>query len=170
MAASKTEEMPAMTVQPQKEHQWLRKFAGEWGFQGEAAMGPGKPPVTWEGTVSVRSIAGVWVVQEWEGEEPDGSRGISITTLGFDPQKRRFVGTFIGTMVTHLWVYEGTLDAAERVLTLEAEGAGMMDEAKMAKYRDVYELESDDHRTLTSYVLGDDGDWQQMMRAHYRRR
>lgn len=39
----------------------------------------------------------------------------------------------------------------------------------MGKYRDVIELVSDDHRTLTSHVLGDDGTWRKFMTAHYRR-
>jgi hypothetical protein len=72
-------------------------------------------------------------------------------------------------MMTHLWVYDGSLDAAERVLTLGAEGPSMADHTRLAKYRDVITLESDDHRVLTSHVLDDDGKWQQFMTAHYRR-
>ena len=37
-----------------------------------------------------------------------------IMTLGYDPQKKRFVGTLIGSMMTHLWVYDGALDAGRR--------------------------------------------------------
>ena len=91
-------------------------------------------------------------------------------TLGYDPQRRRFVGTFIGSMMTHLWVYDGVLDAAEKVLTLDTEGPDMAVEGKIAKYKDVIEFKSDDHRVLTSHVLGDDGKWHGFMTAHYRRR
>lgn len=38
-----------------------------------------------------------------------------------------------------------------------------------ARYRDVIELVSDDHRTLTSYVLGGDGQWHRFMTFDYRR-
>jgi hypothetical protein len=48
-------------------------------------------------------------------------------------------------MMTHLWVYAGVLDAAERVLTLNAEGPHMAAEGQMAKYKDAIELTSDDH-------------------------
>jgi hypothetical protein len=38
------------------------------------------------------------------------------------------------------------------------------------RYQDVIELKSDDHRTLTSHMQGEDGTWQPFMTAHYRRR
>jgi hypothetical protein len=39
----------------------------------------------------------------------------------------------------------------------------------MAKYKDVIEFKSDDHRVLTSHMLGDDGEWHGLMVANYRR-
>ena len=45
-----------------------------------------------------------------------------MMSLGFDPQKGRFVGTFIGSMMTHLWIYDGALDASGQALILDAEG------------------------------------------------
>ena len=43
-------------------------------------------------------------------------------------------------------------------------------DGKMAQYRDVIEIKGDDHRVVTSHVLGDDGRWNGFMTAHYRRR
>jgi Protein of unknown function (DUF1579) len=160
------------TTAPQKEHQWLQKLVGEWTSEAEAAMEPGKPPETFKGTESVRSLGGLWVLAEGQGEMPGtGGTATTMMTLGYDPQKQRYVGTWIGSMMTHLWVYDGALDAAERVLTLEAEGPSMAaPEAKMAKYRDVIEFKNPDHRVLTSHMLGDDGTWHKFMTAHYRRK
>ncbi len=74
-------------------------------------------------------------------------------------------------MMNYLWVYEGgALDADEKMLTLEAEGPSMADDGKMAKYKDVIEFKSDDYRVMTSYVMKDDGQWQQFMTTDYRRR
>jgi hypothetical protein len=91
-------------------------------------------------------------------------------TLGYDPTKKKYVGTFIGSMMTYLWVYEGELDASGKKLVLNAEGPHFVEAGKMAKYRDTIEFLSDDHRTLTSHMLGDDGQWNHFMTAHYRRK
>jgi hypothetical protein len=156
-------------VQPRKEHAWLQRIVGEWTYEGECLMGPDQPPMKSTGSESVRSLGGLWVVGEGRGEMPDGGPATTIITLGYDPQKARFVGTFVGSMMTNLWVYDGELDAAERVLTLEADGPTFTDPNATAKYRDVVELVSDDHRILRSLVLGENGEWHQFMTAHYRR-
>jgi hypothetical protein len=93
----------------------------------------------------------------------------TIMTLGYDPQNERFVGTFIASMMTHMWRYNGSLDATEKILTLETEGPSMTDPKKMSKYKDVIEIQSDSHRVLSSHVQDDNGHWRQFMTAHYRR-
>ncbi len=164
-----TETKPAMKKpEPQKEHEWLSQLVGEWTFEGEASMGPDTPAEKFKGTERVRSIGGLWFLAEGEGEVPDGGLATTMATLGFDPQKNRFVGTFIGSMMTNLWIYDGALDATGKVLTLDTEGPGMSGEG-LAKYRDVIEIESDDRRSMSSQVQGEDGQWTRFMTMTYRR-
>ena len=155
-------------VEPYKEHHWLQKLVGEWTYETEVKMGPDQPPEKATGTESVRSLGELWILAEGQGEMC-GADATTIITLGYDPQKQRYVGTWIGSMMSYLWLYDGELDAAKKVLTLNSDGPDMTVEGKMAKYRDVIEFESDDHRVMTSYVLGDDGQWQRFMTANYRR-
>jgi Protein of unknown function (DUF1579) len=159
-----------MHAEPQKEHHWLHKLVGEWTTEAEGVMGPDKPPETFKGTESARSIGGVWVVCEGRGEMPGGGTAMTIMTLGYDPAKKRFVGTFIGSMMANMWVYDGQLDAAGKVLTLDTEGPDFSQEGKTTKYKDAIEFKSDDHRVLTSQMLGGDGKWHPFMTAHYRRK
>lgn len=158
-----------MEAKPQQEHQWLEKLVGEWTLEGSCNVEPDKPPVKSTGTDSVRSIGGLWVLCEGRGEMPGCGTMTSIMTLGYDPARKRFVGTFIASMMAYLWLYEGSLDATGKVLTLDAEGPSFAGDGKMAKYQDIIEWKSDDHRTLSSQVLGDDGKWNHFMTAHYRR-
>jgi len=159
-----------MQAEPHKEHQWLSKLVGDWIYETDCSMGPGQPPAKSKGSETVRSLGGLWVLCEGQGEMPGCGPAITLMTLGYDPQRKRYVGTWIGSMMTYLWVYDGELDAAGRVLTLNAEGPNMAAEGKMAKYRDVIEFKSEDHRTLTSHMLSDDGKWHQFMTANYQRK
>lgn len=160
-----------MNEEPRKEHHWLQKLVGEWSVEMEPPEGSGEPPAKQEGTETVRSIGGLWTVGDGRGTMPGGGEMTSVMTLGYDPQRGKFRGTFIASMMTFLWVYEGSLDAAGRVLTLDTEGPSM-DPASggMAQYQDVIEFLSDDHRTLTGRIKMPDGNWVQFMRAHYRRK
>ena len=159
-----------MQVEPQKEHRWLQQLVGEWTYEAVAPAQPGKPPQRWAGTEQVRALGGLWVQLEGQGPMPGGGQATTVMTLGFDPQRGRYVGTWIGSMMTHLWLYDGELDASGRVLTLASEGPSMAGDGKMARYRDVIELKGDDERTLTGLVQGDAGTWQQLMSVTYRRR
>ena len=160
-----------MKVEPQKEHRWLQKLVGEWVMQAEAATEPGKPLATpWVETF--RSLHGVGVVGAGRGEMPEGGgQATTIMTLGYDTRRRRYVGTWVGSMMDHLWVYDGELDAAGRVLTLHTEGPNFADGGKtMTKFKDIIEFKADDHRTLTAEMLGPDGKWSVFMTSSYRRK
>ncbi len=158
-----------MTTEPQKEHEWLQQLVGAWACESECVMEPGKAPQKFKGSETVRSLGGLWVLLEGRGEMPGGGMATMLMTLGYDPRTKRYVGTWVGSMMTHLWLYDGSLDPEGRVLTLNAEGPSCADEGKITKYQDVIEIKSRDHRVLTSRMLGDDGDWHQFMTAHYRR-
>jgi len=94
-----------------------------------------------------------------------------MMTLGYDAEKGGYVGTWVGSMMSHLWFYErGTLDAAKKVLTLESEGPSFTGESKTSRYRDAMELLDADRRAVASEVLGSDGKWQRFMICNYRRR
>ncbi|MDO9412139.1 MAG: DUF1579 domain-containing protein [Pseudolabrys sp.] len=149
-------------IEPQAQHAWLQKLVGEWTYEvgGEEKM---------SGKEIIRPLGPFWIVGESEFTMPGGGQGSARITVGFDPQKGRFVGTWVGSMMTYLWVYDGELDASGRVLTLAADGPSMTGDGKTASYEDIIEMVSDDHRLFRARVRGEDGEWQPMMSADYRR-
>ncbi len=155
--------------EPGKEHQWLHKLIGDWTFETECSMGPDQPPMKSTGKETVRSLGGLWTVGEGENEMPGAGTSQSVMTLGYDPQLKQFVGSFVAGCMTHLWPYNGTLDAGEKVLTLDSEGPSFADDGTMTKYQDIIEFLSDDIRTLSSQYLGPDGKWVPFMKARYQR-
>jgi len=158
-----------MNPEPQKEHIWLRKFLGDWTFDAEMPDG-GKESENCSGSESVRALSDLWILGEGIGKMPGGGTANTLLTLGFDIQKKRFVGTWVGSMMTNLWVYDGYLDEGSNTLTLESEGPSMSQPGKSARYRDIFEFKSDDHRILRAETLGEDGKWTQFMATHYRRK
>ena len=157
-----------MTTDPQAEHRWLQQLVGTWRYEVAAREASGAAPVVETGTEEVRMLGGLWLLCEARNDAPaDGAS--SVMTLGFDPARGRVVGSFVASMMAYLWVYEGALDAAAGALTLDAEGPGMHDDGRMARYRDVIALDGRERRTLTSHVLRDDGSWEAFMTMRYER-
>jgi hypothetical protein len=62
-----------MMIEPQKEHQWLKKLVGEWTCESDCSMGPGKPSEKFKGTESVRSLGGLWILAEGRARCPAGA-------------------------------------------------------------------------------------------------
>ncbi len=170
METTQSQQDATMHAEPQKQHQWLQKLVGEWTYETEVTMGSEQPAEKSTGTERVRSLGGLWIVAEGQGEMPGCGTAATLMTIGYDPQRQQYIGTWIGSMMTYLWLYEGELDAGETILTLNSEGPAMTSDKKLAKYKDAIEFKSDDHRVMTSHVLGDDGQWQHFMTAHYWRK
>jgi hypothetical protein len=170
MGDNERKEGCGMREEPQLQHRWLQKLIGDWTFEGEAKIEPDKPPERFRGTESVRSLGGLWILAEGQGEMPGGGAATTLMTLGYDPNGNRYVGTFVASMMTHLWVYEGALDATGEELVLDTEGPGTGAGAKRARFQDVIQIKTDDLRTLKSRTLGEDGQWHVLMEAAYRRR
>jgi hypothetical protein len=132
--------------------------------------GPDQPTEKFVGTESVRALGELWVLCEGRSELPGGGMATTLMTLGYESGQNAFVGTWVGSMMTWLWVYSGSLDPAERILTLTSEGPDFSGQNKLTTYRDAIEFLGEDHRVLRSQRLGDDGEWHQIMMADYKRR
>jgi len=150
-------------ARPQAEHEWLHRFVGEWAFDSETPT----PGENCAGVQTVRSIGGLWIVGEGQGTMPDGSPSIMVLTIGYNPKKGRYVGTWIGSMMTEFWVYDGERDGD--TLSLYTEGPAFEGEGT-AKYKDVIEWIDDDHYRFSGHMQGPDGEWQKFMTSIYTRK
>lgn len=152
------------------EHGWLKQLVGEWRHEMAEIDGVEQPAGTFGGTESVRALGDAWLLAEGRGSTPDGTPTLTLMTLGYDPAQGCFVGTWIGSMMNHLWHYtRGTLDADRRILTLEAQGPRFDGQPGLAPYRDVIEIVDADTRLLHGNVQLPDGTWSRFMTARYRR-
>ncbi len=148
--------MPDMP-KPQKEHEWLKQLAGEWTYEVELHMAPDTPPMKASGKESTRQIGGFWTITETSGEMM-GSQFQGVMTLGYSPDKKKYVGTWIDNMTGMLWDYEGTVDESGKKLVLSTEGPCPMQGGKIVNMRETIEITGPDTKTMTSEI-DFDGKW-----------
>ena len=151
------QETPAMPT-PTQEHDWLHKFIGEWTTESKSTMVPEQPPMQCSGTLTSRKLGGFWVLNEMKGEW-SGEPMTGIQTIGYDEPKKKYVGTWVDSMTSFMWQYEGNVDLSGKVLTLDADGPNFMGGVKLTKFQDIYEFKSSDEILMTSRMLGTDGKW-----------
>ena len=143
---------------PTDEHAWLQQGVGEWDTEGEILMGPGQPSMKCKGSETVRAIGPFWTVSEGKTTVMDMPM-TGVLTLGYDPAKKKYVGSWVDSMSNHLWTYEGTVDKGGTTLSLNTEGPNPMAAGKMTKFKEVLEFKSKDHKVFTSSMQMDDGTW-----------
>jgi hypothetical protein len=151
------QQTPAMPT-PTQEHRWLQKFIGDWKTESKATMEPDQPPMQCVGTLSSRQLGAFWVMNELKGEW-SGAPMTGIQTLGYDKDKKKYVGTWVDSMTDTLWQYQGNVDSSGKILTLEADGPSFIGDGKLTKFQDIYEFKSADEIAMTSRMLGPDGKW-----------
>ncbi|QOJ00123.1 MAG: DUF1579 domain-containing protein [Phycisphaeraceae bacterium] len=156
-----------MNCEPTPHHRWLHQLVGAWSFENECVMGPSGETMKSTGREVVRAVGDLWVVGELTGAMPDGSSMTGIMTVGYDPARSKYVGSWIGSPMTHMFVYEGTRDG--NTLTLDTTGPSFTDPNATARYQDVVEIVSPDLRRLYSQAQGPDGSWVRFMNATFTR-
>lgn len=147
---------------------WLAPLAGNWNLEHIGRMGPDGEAYVTRGTLTGRWIGERWWVGEsnWSGEE--GGTHTSIMTLGYNPEADRFVATFIGSMMSHLWVYDGHVDPSTGRLVMVVDGPSFAGEGT-STYEDSVEIVNPDHWILRSRVKLPSGEWFEFMEGHHRR-
>ncbi|SMF47940.1 Protein of unknown function [Xaviernesmea oryzae] len=152
-------------AKPQAGHAFLERMVGTWDVR-SPDMGSDE---TW---VEVcRSLNGIWFVAEGNGNMPGSGQPVTtVLTLGYDPARGKYVGSWIGSMMNHMWVYEGELSDDGNTLSLYTTGPDFADPGKTGEYREQIVFAGDDHRVFNSSARQADGTWKQFMEAHYERK
>ncbi len=151
---------------PQKEHEALKKFAGEWITEGEMIMDPNKPPVKGKGTETCTIFGGFWLKCD-VNSDVDGAAMRGQWTLGYDSTKKKYVGSWVCNMCDIMYNSEGTMEGDKLVMLCEGPNP---ETGKIAKMKDVIELKDKDTKVLTSYIQDEKGNWKKIMTMTSRRK
>jgi hypothetical protein len=152
--------------QPGAEHAVFQKDVGTWEAEVEVRPGPGAPPQRSRG-VAVNRLAcgGLWLVTEYKSEGT-GFEGHGL--YGWDPAKKKYVGTWVDNMRTTLALAEGTWDAGSRTMTYWHELK--RPEGSVMRWREVTQTRDADTQVFRSFIPLPDGTEFEMMTITYTRR
>lgn len=144
--------------QPEAEHLWLKQFAGEWTSSSKSTPIGEQPAMESSGKMSSKMLGGFWIINKMDAEV-GGMKFKAIQTIGYDTKKKKYVGTWVDSMMNYMWHYEGTVDKTGKKIQLVAEGPNMIGGTGKALYRDSYEFKSADRIIATTEVQDDTGQW-----------
>jgi hypothetical protein len=167
-AAPAAGEMPP-APKPGPEHEILKKSVGTWDATVEE-MAPGAPSKTSKGTETAKLVGGLWLVSDFKSEmmgQPFEGHAVG----GYDPTKKKYVGTWIDTMSPYLQTMEGTYDEKTATSTMIATGIDIAT-GKPSTSKMITRYESDDEKVfeIMMPVEGKEGEWWKMMEITYTRR
>ncbi len=150
-----TAAMAQAPVPPTAEHKILATEEGTWdaavkSFEG----GPNSEPAVSKGTeVNTLLPGGLWLVSKFEGEF-GGVKFEGHGQFGYDPNKKKYIGTWIDSMVPTMSLLEGEYDAKTKTMTYVGEGTGPDGKTKYLQ-RMVTTTKADGSRVFTLYMKVD---------------
>lgn len=156
------------TLKPSPEHAMLAKGVGKWKATMTLNMGPVPTKSTGTETVAM-GCGGLWQMGDFVEDKTGAMGGFTgHGFVGYDPDHKRFVGSWCDSMSYTVTSMSGTLDASGKVLTMDATGYDAM-QKKEIKMKHVTTFVDDDHRTFSMRMPGPDGKDMEVMLIEYTR-
>jgi Protein of unknown function (DUF1579) len=168
LAASAVAQEPP---KPTEEHKILAADEGTWDATVKSYVnGPTAEPSVSKGTeVNEVMVGGLWVLSRFDGEV-GGTKFQGRGQFGFDPLKKKYVGTWVDSMTATISLLEGSYDAKTRTMTYVGDG---VDPSTKMKYtqRMVTTMKADGTRAFTLYMKFEGrGDEMKLMEVAYTKR
>jgi hypothetical protein len=138
---------------PQPEHEILRRFEGEWGFEKLSVTAAGATPSKLgAGRITAEMLGGFFVVCRWSGNVY-GADYVAVQTLGYDVEKKAYSGVWIDNTMGYQWQLDGSLAADSNELVITASGPGPS--GGTGNFRERYQFHSADSITVVAEMLQD---------------
>ncbi|MFZ7124821.1 MAG: DUF1579 domain-containing protein [Desulfobacterales bacterium] len=104
---------------PGEPHKMLGKLAGSWNTRTLGWMDPDQPPMEGTGTCEQKMLLGGRYLQQEYASEMMGTPFAGINLIGYDNYTRKYVSTWIDSMSTGIYYFEGTASDDGRTITQE---------------------------------------------------
>ena len=155
---------------PTKQHEELATEVGVWDADVTMWPAPGIEPMKSKAVETNKLFGKFWLMSQFDGDF-GGEKFTGHMMLGYDPAKKKYVGTWTDTMSPFLMTMEGDYDEATKTSTMIGAGTDWQT-GKPSKSKMVTRYESDDAKTFEMYVEKDGapGEWEKHMEIKYTRR
>ena len=141
---------------PGKQHEALKQLEGTWDAVARFMTEPGKPMAESKGVETASmGLGGFWLITEYKGEmngQPFTGRG----SIGYDQQKQKYVGTWIDSSKSGLFLSEGNADDQGKLFTMIVQGH-CDTQGKAITMKQLMEIKDKDSRKLTLLSPNPDG-------------
>jgi hypothetical protein len=170
MSEQETMEAAKTLAKPGKEHELLRKHAGEWNVIIKTWMNPGEPPMENKGTSRTRMILdGRVLAEEFKGDF-EGTPFEGYGMLGYDNYRNRWWQTWNDNWSTGIFHAFGTPGPDTRTVTMTGKSDRAMQDRKDVETKSVYRFLNDNEHVFETYDVAPDGHDIKTMEIHYRRK
>lgn len=152
---------------PAPQHERLLAHVGAWNVTCTYFMNPTGEPMEIECKETVEALGPFWTVSLFEAtffDQPFQGRA----TSGFEPHSGRYVGTWIDSMMPHLFYFTGEPGQDGEAIEMRGEGPSPVD-GNLTVYRTVERSLSSDEREFEMFVTMPDGAEAPMAKYVYRR-
>lgn len=130
--------------QPTQEHEFLKQTVGIWNAEIKV-LAPGGDKISSRGVETIEMLGEFWTIIDYKFDfmgQPARSHG----TIGYDVEKKKFVGNWHESTSPHLFTMEGILDAQANSITYTMKGKNMMNQP--SEYKIIMTMIDADHRNF----------------------
>lgn len=135
---------------------------GEWDVEIKAWEGPGEPKIT-KGSESNRMMGDFWLIGDFKGKL-FGFDFLGHGTYTYDPEKKKYIGTWMDSLGPAVMHTEGTYDKEKKTLTMV--GDAMAPTGEMAPHI-LTSVFGDNKKTMTMEIKQKDGTKFKMLEFSY---
>ena len=141
---------------PTAEHKKLLESAGNW--EGSVVfIAPDKTESTATAREKIEPIGPYWTQSRFESNFM-GSPYLGTGVMGYDPEKKKFIGTWVDNMSSHFALMEGKMEGDKLVMRWQAPD---MTSGKLVPHRSETTHAAD--TVTTSFFTGDGADAKNMV-------
>lgn len=147
-----------------EEMKHLKGEVGNWTAEIRMFGDPSGQPQVTKGTETVFMLGDMWLISHFKGEMM-GMKFEGSSQTSFNPETKKYTGTWVDTMSPYAMTVEGTWDAKTK--TLNQVGTGRDESGNEMKMRMTSTHKDDGSRLFTMYMPGPDGKEMKAMEIHY---